>query len=508
MWVIPKMRNPNIFICLLFTSLMGCLWAEQISTHVIDVKGRAQFRKEGGRVWEPLIRQTKIIEGFTIRTGHNALLEIIIEGIGRIFLQDASVLKFKRLRIDREKNPQIFLRLMSGKFRASLGVTFPYPFFLVESAHGRAEVKGTDFILEAGRKDTKFYVLEGKVEINNIFNAGPPLVLTGDTFSSVKKDGKPSPPAVIPDSVYKEWDIHFKTPIEGAIDQPDPATMHADLITKDMIAEKETLPKPEEKIPPGEIPKEAPKKEDKKEAPKEGWKFSIKHRLKTGYFKEPGNTNSPNYGYTARFGKNSWENSPHWLNFTYMPEFKYGPFGLGLYLPIYIGFRDKWFRPKNYYNWNEYNFEKKGADWIHDFIVKIVFFEFQVWRFAFRIGGLDNVTYGSGFILNGFSNMLGFPSLRVNGLVLSYLDDVHAFNISYFNGDLSSRLLSGWRFNIFPIKTFGWSESKLWQKLSLGISLVIQDTPVKETVMGTHPLFYLFYNVGVVNFFRIAYPPF
>ena len=82
----------------------------------------------------------------------------------------------------------------------------------------------------------------------------------------------------------------------------------------------------------------------------------------------------------------------------------FGKLGLGLDLPIYID--------------NEGNIRKDEWDEFSDIIDKFLFIRWgeKSDPFWFKWGSLNNVTLGYGGLLNGYSNMMEFPSVRKVGV--------------------------------------------------------------------------------------------
>lgn len=476
-------------VILIISLFISTLTSQNIPTRVNEIMGRGQYRETGTQAWKNIVKNTVLNEGVTIRTSRTAFVEIIIKDIGKVYLQKDCVLVLKRLRRSESGKVEILLRVMSGKIRASLDVSFPYPFFLVETGHGRASVKGTDFIIEANRSDFLLHVIDGEVEINNVFNAGEPKKITKGQSSHVTKSTSPSDPSPTINQVYQTWNILKQKEASTKINS------HSDLVLPNDIVEKEkALPPPSLPVPPPNSNTtpvlnntNTKPNNNKRQRPDSGaieWSFKIKHSLKAGYFKDS------ELGYqNNKFPK---KNLHHWLNFVYMPQIQFGPIHLGLYLPLYLGFRDEFYRPKKHYNWQEYNFQKTDGDWFKDLAIKVTSLGIKIWRFEFEIGGMNNLTYGSGYILNNFNNLLEFPNTRINGLQFTYLDEFRGLKGTFFIGDLSQNILTGFRFAINPVMTFKKTDDKkIADRLEIGFSLVIEDKPVKDLVSTGHNLLYL-----------------
>ena len=86
------------------------------------------------------------------------------------------------------------------------------------------------------------------------------------------------------------------------------------------------------------------------------------------------------------------------------PELSFGKLGLGLDFPLYID--------------NEGNIRKDEWDEASDIIDKFLYIRWgeKSDPFWFKWGALNNVTLGYGGLLNGYSNMMEFPSIRKVGI--------------------------------------------------------------------------------------------
>ena len=86
------------------------------------------------------------------------------------------------------------------------------------------------------------------------------------------------------------------------------------------------------------------------------------------------------------------------------PELSFGKLGLGLDFPLYID--------------NEGNIRKDEWDEASDIIDKFLYIRWgkKSDPFWFKWGALNNVTLGYGGLLNGYSNMMEFPSVRRVGI--------------------------------------------------------------------------------------------
>jgi len=135
----------------------------------------------------------------------------------------------------------------------------------------------------------------------------------------------------------------------------------------------------------------------------------------------------------------------------FMPEFGYCKIGLGLYLPIIFPILtpNDFFYSKRWYNHNEWDF-MGFSDSLHDLAIKIIYVRYghKGDPLYARIGSLPSVTLGNGFIMNNYSNMLDFPTVRRIGLEFAYVYN-HLAGIELFSSDITRNKLLAYRVAIY-----------------------------------------------------------
>jgi hypothetical protein len=105
-----------------------------------------------------------------------------------------------------------------------------------------------------------------------------------------------------------------------------------------------------------------------------------------------------------------------WTRFSFSPDIPIGKFGIGLDLELFID-------PNG-------NVSKKGwefgkDDWYQSLTRKIKYLRYGYENDPFfaKVGGLNNVTLGYGFIVNNFTNMLHYPDEKLLGVQV-YLNNI------------------------------------------------------------------------------------
>ncbi|HMA99504.1 MAG TPA: hypothetical protein VKS21_00820 [Spirochaetota bacterium] len=462
-----------IFFYALCTVLFSVSFPTPREVYILDIKGRGQYKKNEEASWQPLKRKIKLAAGSYIRSGPRSLITVRFTDRGTLFIKDASFLLIRRINFSK----QVYLHLYEGKARVLAFPGTEKGFFKMESRSGRALLHKGDMCMHIINGITHIYQFAGLSAVNNVFHKDKDKTLKKDSYLYIDKNLSLSKFFQVPDKVYKEWDINLARLHKGK---------HQDLVLSDGPAY--TMP-PADTAPAGRGTETAVTNKKKVcEEKKSPWQFTVKHKLKAGYFREPGPSGDKDYGYTLKSGSKIRSNFGHWINLTYMPEITFGPFSAGLYLPFYIGFREQFYLAENFYNWEDYNFDIAGGDWVNDLIDKVIYFKYTYRYFTFKIGGFEQVTFGSGYILNSYSTMLEFPSRRVNGLDITYFNRKKGLRATYFNGDLSDNILSALRLELFPFLTFGQSSNKALQQISSGFSLVYENDTVRKDVTNSHGL--------------------
>ncbi len=490
-------KTALFFFFLIFTFSEGMTLLAESTATVLSVRGRAQVRAEGAEEWQAIVRETVIRENDSIRTGSDTYLELDLDGAGKVTIISPAVIKFKTFNKTISGSPQIGLRISSGKYRFVIDKE-KNPVFVAETKDARLAVKGTDFLLDAGLEKSGLYVLTGLVSLNNVFQTGTPVDVPPGQFSEVSRDLSPTKTAAIPEGIYREWNLPMP-PIAKVSDDlviPKSNTGGAAANTNVVppaasnLAASNTSASNKNTTNTNAKPKPVFEKEPIEPIfPPFPWKFTMKNQLQLGYVFEP--TNKSPYGYTTvSIAGLSLSNFNHWLSLTWIPEFNYGPFGIGLYLPVTFGARDQFYLPTMWYNASEWDFQSGDSD----LLVKIAFLQFKIWRFSFRYGGFPSLTWGSGHLLNEFNNMMDFPTKRVNGLLLGYEDPNWGMKAQFFNGDLSQQLIGGARFEVKPVRMFTppskRKDPSLFGGLTVGFSYVNLDSPIKASLTNFMPSYF------------------
>ncbi len=332
----------------------------------------------------------------------------------------------------------------------------------INTRYSVVQLKGTDLVIEtpiSGKNN--IYVFEGQVLVDNKNNPGNPVKMNANQMVSLDKNSVILKPQDIPDNIYKEYNIAPpEKPVEmKPAETPKPVVEKPKVEPKPQVAVN-TNKKPEKKIKPK--PKEKPKAKPKPKKPapkpekKEPWcknpHLEFKFNMDMQYL------NINNNGF---------------MLIALMPELGYCKIGVGFYLPIIFSITtpNDFFYSKRWYNHNEWDF-MSFSDSLHDLAIKIIYIRYghKGDPLYARIGSLPSVTFGNGFIMNQYSNMLDFPTVRRIGLEFGYIYN-HLVGIELFSSDITKNKLLAYRLKGFPL---GWNKGAgFLQKLEIGQTFVI-----------------------------------
>jgi hypothetical protein len=360
--------------------------------------------------------------GTMIRTGTEALCEIIMPDQSTIKISSGSVFQIDHILYDQESGKKSHkFSLLFGRVRAKVQkFTTKDSDFEIGSGTALAGVRGTVYGVAFDGVDADVLVFEGIVDLKSTTGAFEPISISQGNMSRVLSSGLAEAVREIPPRVAKEWEQELEK------------------FTED------TAPEVEEKAE--EITKEVDQKTAKKAAGP-GLSF-IEEFLKLNA-----------YVGTITIDDNVYA---RWI---FTPEVNISKLGIGLYLPAIFLPDVGIFGFKDWENHDEWDF----TDWrdgIHDALIK---FYYISWAepgdpFYFRFGGIDNFFLGHGFIVDNYSNMIYFPEERTVGLQLNLTSD---------KGGMESMVADFSRLQLLGLRLFA-------RPLGEGIPLAFGATAVSD----------------------------
>ncbi|MCS7299615.1 MAG: FecR family protein [Spirochaetia bacterium] len=145
-----------------------------------------------------------------------------------------------------------------------------------------------------------------------------------------------------------------------------------------------------------------------------------------------------------------------WNKIVLSPILRVGKFGFGLYLVSYWDGKNNIYDTTKWYNSYEYNFgfSSEGffiTDFLDDLFKKVLFISYGTKGESvfIRIGSIPDMTLGHGFLMDRYSNMLGFPAIRRIGFQFDL--DFGYWGFESAIADLSRSRLFGARTFVRPI---------------------------------------------------------
>ncbi len=404
-----------------------------------------------------------------IRTGNNSFVKILLEG-DKLIIKEHSVVSLQDISI--ESQGKSIIKLITGKLRGIFKFMHQRNGeLLINTPTSIVGIRGTDFVVDASFNGVnKIYVFDGNVEVANIKMPDLTVTVPAYKMTEVLPDLQPKIPFDIPEPILNEYEITPQktapiatepTVTPSATTSPQPVTQveenpKVEKPIETPVNTKETVKNPEPTPKPTPKPKPQPQKpKPQKPAPqkkKEPWCPDPKLEFHMGFDFQYLNINNKGYGLIAL-----------------MPEFAICKIGIGLYMPIVILSYQHFFYSKKWYNHNEWDF-KSPSDSLHDFIIKFMYIYYgkKGDPFYIRIGTIPDITFGNGFIMNQYSNMLGFPTIRRIGFELGYIYN-NLVGIETMCADLGRREIYGGR---FLVKPFGQVQMKMLSKFEIGTTLV------------------------------------
>ncbi|MDD5066573.1 MAG: FecR family protein [bacterium] len=405
-----------------------------------------------------------------IRTGKNSTLTLKSLSYEVIVYDKSTVI------LDDILENHITVKVMNGNLRVSSHTLDKKEELIVKTGNSQVIPAGSDFVVNYTTRDTtSLYVFDGKVNIANLEMAQNMTQVDAYKMTSVVAGDPPLPVSDIPENILQQYNVAAKPQlIQPKIEEPKPREPVITPVPEpEKKAEEPKEPeKPKEELKKEEPPKEEPKKEEpKKEEPKPEEK-------KEPWCKDP----RLKFSFNMDMQYMEFNNIGH-FSLALMPEFSYCRIGVGLYLPVYYDYRYNFLKPrKSWYNYNEWDFMGFN-DSIHDLWIKFLYIRYgqKGDPLYIRIGGLNSVTFGNGFIMYDYSNMVYFPKVRKLGLQLDYTYEKIMGVETMFN-DLNRLNLYGGRFLIYPL--FFQPDLALLNKLQLGTTMVYDRLDSENKVIN------------------------
>ena len=462
-------------ICIIFSILLTTqiVFAQKIKVSEVFGIAEVLLLSQDNTVWQKCEKGMILSIKDKLRTGRNSFVKVLFEG-DKFIIKERTIVQLKKL--STTPGEKTIIRLIRGTLRGILRfITQRGGEVQIFSPTAIVDIRGTDFVIDASmgkRAPNKVYVFEGKVEVANIKQPEITVTVPAYKMTEVPVNSSPTVPQEIPSEILTEYNIPPK-PAEVESIEPVPAVTPAvkEEPTPKPIVQPAPVEEPKKTVAPAEKkekqpiaqPKPKPKPKPappKKEEKKEPWCPDPQLEFHFGLDFQYLNINNKGYGLIA-----------------IMPEFAICKIGVGFYLPIIILSYKHFLYSKKWYNHNEWDF-KSPSDSLHDFVIKFMYVRYgqKGDPLYIRIGGLPSVTFGNGFIMNGYSNMIDFPTIRRIGLEFGYIYG-NFIGIEAMCADLGRRQIYGARLLAFPFRL---SQIALLSKFQIGATLVTDTKPIND----------------------------
>jgi len=372
------MKITRISTVLFFFIFMQFSYGSDAVATITKVLGLVQVKGSTGPSFDSAKAGQMVYSGDYIKVGDPGFCMVI-------YLDDKSLLKIRESTefqfIESENLRTININL--GKILTDVKKGGQKD-FRIETPVSVSSVKGTKWwtISDPVGVD-RFYGLEGTLEIFNKIS-GLSVSLDPGQMTMSTATGEIMTTPVSPEEIPKDPEEELEEEIEEEVPEEE---------IEEEVPEEEIEEEPEIKIEEEEVPEEV---EMLEEVPEE-----VIEEVEEVEEEEPAPEPEKEGPFNLGFGLGSATIDGMIYNqFAFRPEFRFGKLGIGLDLVLYID--------------NEGNIRKNEWDEVSDIADKFLYVRWAEKSdpYWFKLGALEGVTLGYGGLLQGYSNMMEFPSVR------------------------------------------------------------------------------------------------
>lgn len=448
----------RILLTLVFVFLATLPLVAQEALYPTLTFGKAEVQKE-----DPVTKEKKWVE---VNVGERLPLDVPIRVPQNIPFVEIEVGDNKVARafsgsmfILRKQEKSDVIKLTFGKVFAKVEKLKGGESFEVNTDTAIAAVRGTKFGVkyESPEVGTKIVTLEGSVAVSDPLRTTV-LILEKGKMVDIPYGVIPTEELIkpAPEDVIKEF-VAMEEPKKEEIKKEEEKTKEE----KEMEIKEE---KPQKITPPPPVPSPSTsinqtQTQPSEEKPKES--------------KECGAKEGFNFGWSVgsvTIGDNVW------TQIILNPTFRIGKFGIGLYLSMYWDGIHSPLDPRYYYNSDEWDF-RDFLDALHDLLLKILFLSYgeKGDPLFFRIGSIPDFLIGHGFIVDRYSNMLGFPDVRKIGIQFDI--DKGTWAVETMVNDIYEGSLVALRGLVRPLYSSG---VPILANLGLGLTIAADFNPAGD----------------------------
>jgi len=431
--------------------------AQGSSAMVEEVSGTALLQKKGGEKWERILVGTGISDGDQVSVTEGSVVMVNIDG-NVIKLQEGTLFTFTRLSEEKK------LELWRGRIRAKVKQLSGREKFEILTPVAVCAVRGTEFEVEVGGDlITRVRTYSGAVAVKNLPAAAE---------AAMKQKGAPAREVIV-----REGSETLVRP-GGFPQEPAPIKSGAPEKMRTKTAKRKGLPEAVQKTSAVSEAAETSVMEEKAEsriAGEPGGKtrtasaLGVKGSFGAEVLSDPDNPSVQKIYYSLSF----------------MPEFSFWKIGVGFDFNIYFD--------------EEGNVREEDWDSMDDAVKKIRYVRYGQPEDTFYLlaGGLDGYSLGHGFIVNRYTNMLGYPDVRKTGAVVNL--NFNRGGLESFVTDIEEYPVIGGRIYYKPLFFSG---IPLIENMETGLSCATDPNPDKSDATEDDEV--VFYggdiSLGLVNF--------
>lgn len=199
-----KFRLPAVLLAALFAAFFAAAsFAEGMAGEINELKGKVEIKKAGDVAWNEAAAGLPVEQGYRIKTGPRSMCDVELDDGSLIHIAANSETQVESLDIKEDEHTSSF-QLFIGKIIASVQ-HLKKTKMQIRTPTSVAAVRGTEFAVEAGEKETEVGVFDGSVGVRNAELSGEELeALVGkDQQTSVAAGEKPLPPGKLGEAMKR-----------------------------------------------------------------------------------------------------------------------------------------------------------------------------------------------------------------------------------------------------------------------------------------------------------------
>ncbi len=187
--------------------LVSTVLLEADMVKVINVMGKAQYRKLSDSQWQDVQFNLKLKQGYRIRVGKESKVVLLLKDGSKVTLQNLCVFDISKL-FENDKKKQSVFKVYYGKVNAQINKLLRNDDqFDIMTPTAVAGVRGTEFAVSVGRNlKTKVAVFKGEVAVKNVkMTDRDPIIVKESEITVVQKGKEPEAPQKLEFKTFDDW---------------------------------------------------------------------------------------------------------------------------------------------------------------------------------------------------------------------------------------------------------------------------------------------------------------